>query len=328
LDLLATRSWHFLNEDLFLSVNLGPPKDYLQDLITLGAWDNEQVAKPLSFLDRITATRRLFLDHFPGGKAEYDVLKKTGDKTAFKKTIIATWGMEGGQANKWRDIVRVAQSTWDYFVQIVSGTSTFRNCFYIFLLLGEYVETRAGKKGKQKAGVKAQKKSGEPLLAPFLGLPTDLLDPLLSEIVKGNVTLQYGHQAAYAMKAEVRMADFVNTIFEEFANEDEEEGSAPKYEELLADPVKQSLLAQFKSKSQDFSVYFIILLDTWLKFFKTAKPQLSTGYLKDFKKDLRALLQKPLHNKPLLLDVPHASAERFISAFKPTIFQGDAHVYC
>jgi hypothetical protein len=111
-----------------------------------------------------------------------------------------------------------------------------------------------------KAGVKAQNKSGEPLLAPFLGLPKDLLDPILKDVVDGNLTLQAAHKSAYAIKAEIRMAGYIDKILQEWAVEEgEEEDEAHTYEEVVSDPVKTSLLAQFKSKASDkFSSCFVI----------------------------------------------------------------------
>jgi hypothetical protein len=114
-------------------------------LITLGAWDNEQVAKPLNFLDRITASRRIFVKHFPGGKAQYDEAKQ---KTGFKKALQATWGLERGQAGKWRDIVRVDDSTWNLFISIISGTYIFAKAAHILFFVGIILKLVQVKKQK------------------------------------------------------------------------------------------------------------------------------------------------------------------------------------
>jgi hypothetical protein len=124
MDILVLRSDMILKTIGLTVTLLGPPKEYLQDLITLGALDNEQVAKPLTFLDRMLASRQLFLNEFPGGKAEYDKIRKTGQKKEFKYALMRTWGLETGQGAKWRDIVRVDDSTWELFKSILSG-----NCF-------------------------------------------------------------------------------------------------------------------------------------------------------------------------------------------------------
>ena len=50
----------------------GKPEEYLQDLIAIGAWDNEQVQKALTFIDKIVVCRNLFFNAFPDGPNEYN----------------------------------------------------------------------------------------------------------------------------------------------------------------------------------------------------------------------------------------------------------------
>jgi hypothetical protein len=121
------------------------------------------------------------------------------------------------------------------------------------------MESKGGKKTKQKVGPKAKEKSGEPILTPFLGVPKDLLDPLLTDVVKGNVTLQNAHKTAYAIKAEARMGSYINNLLrKEAVDREEDPEEAHTYEEVVSDPVKNSLLAQFKSKSNVFSCLFCL----------------------------------------------------------------------
>jgi hypothetical protein len=134
LDLLVYRYDSSLKTNGLIVPMLGPPKQYLKDLITLGALDNEQVAKPLTFIDRMAASREIFLDQFPGGKAEDDKLKQTGQKKEFKMALMETWGLEGGQAGKWRDIVRVDHSTWELFKMILTGKFFVRMFLIAYLL--------------------------------------------------------------------------------------------------------------------------------------------------------------------------------------------------
>ena len=103
----------------------------MSDLISIGALDNEVVAKPLTFADKIKASRRMYIQVFPDGPSEY----KRGDqsmegkpgvgkhlkKRTFKEMLEKTWGMESGQAGNWVAIANVEPSTWALFEKLIEG---------------------------------------------------------------------------------------------------------------------------------------------------------------------------------------------------------------
>ena len=94
----------------------------MEFLVSIGALDNETVARPLNFYDCISVCRRLYLKDFPKGPEDYKSNEDLGPrqrkdqpKRDFKAKIMATWGLATGQAGKWRDIVNVDTGVWDRY---------------------------------------------------------------------------------------------------------------------------------------------------------------------------------------------------------------------
>jgi hypothetical protein len=127
----------------------GQPEDYMELLISIGALDNETVARPLNFFDRISVCRRLYLKDFPRGPADYRANEELGPrkkkdqaKRDFRAKIMSTWGVQSGQAGKWRDIVNVESGVWQRYEKIMQGL--FHLLFLPFFLF-RLLRTKNGK---------------------------------------------------------------------------------------------------------------------------------------------------------------------------------------
>jgi hypothetical protein len=114
-----------------------------------------------------------------------------------------------------------------------------------FLFVGNYYEQRKGGKAK-KATSKVRDRSFESILAPFTGVPADLLVPLLKSVVDGSMTINAASIEAYNLKAEARLAARTN---EELIRLGGPLSTEPQttYEELLGVHDKKGLMLQFKS---------------------------------------------------------------------------------
>jgi hypothetical protein len=112
----------------------GPYSDYQVEMLEMGAWDNLELQKPLTFFDKITALRKVYesKDWFPKGPSDF---KKAGKKkkTAFTDICQRLSGKGKKQAGKWREIVNVEKSTWDLLMKIVQGNffATIASVFII-----------------------------------------------------------------------------------------------------------------------------------------------------------------------------------------------------
>jgi hypothetical protein len=109
----------------------GSYHDYLEELVAIGAWDNEHVSKPLTWVDRIKVCRTLYETNFPQGPPDYessevvDTSRKQKSKRTFKKTLQKTWGLATGQAGKWISLVNVQTDVWKIYEQIFDGKKSF-----------------------------------------------------------------------------------------------------------------------------------------------------------------------------------------------------------
>jgi len=95
-------------------------------------------------------------------------------------------------------------------------------------------------------GPSAKEKSSEAKLTPLCGVPADIIDPLLDEVIAGTISLKKAQEEAKAIKAEARMAHRVNLIL---ATGAPEYGTKSSYEEILKDKAKSTLVSQFKGIS-------------------------------------------------------------------------------
>jgi hypothetical protein len=111
----------------------GDIEDYLEHLVTLGTWDNEIVQKGLSFLDKITGCRRAFERDFGSVQAYIDDVK--GLKDGFVAKIQRMYQIRGeGDAGKYRDLVRVDDSTWKLLYTVMTGFAILIVSHTIFYL--------------------------------------------------------------------------------------------------------------------------------------------------------------------------------------------------
>jgi hypothetical protein len=117
-------------------------------------------------------------------------------------------------------------------------------CSYLSFFLGYFHEQKATGKKKKATGNKPVKdKSFESPLAPFFGLPADLAVPILDDVINGTISLQVAHTAAYAAKAEARMAEYVDEMLPALCHSFSQ---TTYYKDLLQDEKKKQLMLEFK----------------------------------------------------------------------------------
>jgi hypothetical protein len=113
----------------------GPYSEYIVDMMEMGAWDNIQIQKPLLFIDRITALRKVYESKawFPGGPKQYEKSKRQ-KRVAWSEAVQRISGKKAAQARKWTPIVNLEKSAWDRLLKIMLGLvfATFLHSHFCF----------------------------------------------------------------------------------------------------------------------------------------------------------------------------------------------------
>jgi hypothetical protein len=91
-------------------------------MMEMGAWDNIQIQKPLTFIDRVTALRKVYESKswFPKGPKQYTkaARKKKADWSDVVRRIS---NKKKAQSGKWKPIVNLEQSSWGLLMKIIHG---------------------------------------------------------------------------------------------------------------------------------------------------------------------------------------------------------------
>jgi hypothetical protein len=121
---------------------------------------------------------------------------------------------------------------------------------YLSLFLA-YFFPKADPKKKKAESKPIKDKSFEATFAPFLGVPADLLEPILDDHIAGTISWKTASAAAYNVKAHARLAAYADEYLPALCHE----FSQPTmYKDILEDEKKQNVLAEFKGTTNIFSL--------------------------------------------------------------------------
>lgn len=174
---------------------------FLFPLICAGTKDNQILQLPMTFVDRCLSARRLFTFMFP--KLEDYTNANQERKSNFGRQIQVSLGVAHQTSGSFRSLVAVDEAVWPLFLSILNND---------YIKAEEVEKARKAKKSyKPKKGAAAQ--SNAPL-NHFIGLPTNVVVPLLQKVTTGQLPLKTAQLEALHLKCYFKLV----TAFESAAN--------------------------------------------------------------------------------------------------------------
>ena len=192
-------------------------KYYVKGLDVCSEFDNEPIALPPSFRDRVIKLRNRWCEKFGTVKA-YQKAKAKGEVKAWSKDMAMSIGIAASAGTIGQFIAIVAQD--DEIWQKMKR-----------LLTGDYLTPRKDRKG--------QKIKGKPIESTthvfnLAGTRADRLSKVLDDVLNGTITLQEVSDLCKDVKKHLRCRTYICNAFAQLGAIDPETGLPPSYKWLQA----------------------------------------------------------------------------------------------
>jgi hypothetical protein len=310
--------------------------------LTIGTFDNVSVRRDLSFMDKLRGIRREFLRYF-GGYDQYEALlrdRPTGwleKRDGFLPLVSRVMNIKDpGTAGKMIRLVNHSDEVWNLMQTILTGLTFYFPKMLILLVIGTYRTEQKQRKQKKDASSKDEslqipvdiqrgvhgEMQSDKKVKEFSGLPDDILQPLLSSVVKGDITLEAATSQAMVIKQEGRMIDAANKYLESHYPDDE----TKRWEVAAKDKSIEHLVSQFSGKINIVIFSQVFVVGSFMYLFKDPKKTsaLFTPLLKNrFEEKLDDLFKVRVSSKPIVLKMED-DRMAFIKKFDPKFLKGSS----
>jgi len=187
-------------------------ENHWKELLVLGNMDNESIHLQVSFADKVSKLRELFVNEFTS-EAEYRKVAKlcragkaapTARMTAFNEDAQAAINVKVGQFGHFRSLVAVSEESFDMIWRIITRDYPAAKG------ISDDPDRKLSGGGRSVREIK----NPQPLFE-FMNLPDETLQEILSSILDGTVDINTARKDAKEMKAGARMAKAFESRFNE-----------------------------------------------------------------------------------------------------------------